>query len=215
MKKFSTKQKVAILFILAELFLAFTVYSNKKINNYSEKLICSDINLLENFNVGLLLGTSQKLKNGLDNQFFKFRIDATVLLFNAGKIKYIIVSGDNSTKSYNEPLDMKIALLKRGIPESVIFLDYAGFRTYDSVIRCNLIFGQQKFLIISQKFHTQRAVFIARKLGLDAFGFNAKDVTSYITLATNVREFFARTKAYIDVIIKSEPKYIGQKIIIN
>ena len=150
MKKFSTKQKVAILFILAELFLAFTVYSNKKINNYSEKLICSDINLLENFNVGLLLGTSQKLKNGLDNQFFKFRIDAAVLLFNAGKIKYIIVSGDNSTKSYNEPLDMKIALLKRGIPESVIFLDYAGFRTYDSVIRCNLIFGQQKFLIISQ-----------------------------------------------------------------
>ncbi len=215
MKKFSRKQKVAILFILAQLLLAFTVYSNKKINNYSEKLICSDINLLENFNVGLLLGTSQKLKNGLDNQFFKFRIDATVLLFKAGKIKYIIVSGDNSTKSYNEPLDMKIALLKRGIPESVIFLDYAGFRTYDSIIRCNLIFGQQKFLIISQEFHTQRAVYIARKLGLDAFGFNAKDVTSHITLATNVREFFARTKAYIDVIIKSEPKYIGQKIIIN
>jgi SanA protein len=162
-----------------------------------------------------LLGTSKTLKNGTLNQYFQNRIHATLELFKAEKIKYVIISGDNSRKEYNEPLDMKMELLLNGIPDSVIYLDYGGFRTFDSVIRAKKIFGQHKIVSISQKFHNERAVFIARKNNMEAYGFNAKEVNSYMGLKTNVREFFARTKVFLDILINREPKFLGEKIVIE
>ena len=91
--------------------------------------------------VGLLLGTSKYISNGKENQYYNNRIDATVALFKHGKIKFVLISGDHGTAHYNEPQMMKEDLMKRGIPESKIFLDYAGFRTLDSVVRCAEIFG--------------------------------------------------------------------------
>ncbi|MEM6696956.1 MAG: ElyC/SanA/YdcF family protein, partial [Bacteroidota bacterium] len=94
--------------------------------------------------VGLLLGTSQKLADGRTNLYYAYRIQAAADLYKAGKIEFILASGDNSVKSYDEPSDMKADLMAKGIPESKIYLDYAGFRTLDSVVRAKAIFGQQK-----------------------------------------------------------------------
>jgi SanA protein len=109
--------------------------------------------------VGLVLGTSQYLKNGYLNWYFKYRIEATVELYKKGKIDFILVSGDNSHKNYDEPTAFKNELIKRGIPADQIYLDYAGFRTLDSVVRAKEIFGQTSITIISQKFHNERAIY--------------------------------------------------------
>jgi SanA protein len=208
-----TRRKyIIILTLLLTILVLATFFANSSIENSSGQFVTYDINKLPKTRVGLLLGTSRTLKNGIKNDFFYFRIDATVDLFKNGKIKYIIVSGDNSKDNYNEPLDMKNELIKKGIPDSVIFLDYAGFRTLDSVIRAKEIFGQTTFIVISQKFHNERAVFIARKNNILAFGYNAKEVTAYKGFRTKVREYFARDKVYIDLLLGVTPKFLGDKI---
>ena len=126
--------------------------------------------------VGLLLGTSKTLGNGADNPFYVYRIQAATLLIKAGKIKYIIVSGDNSRVGYNEPLQMKEDLVQLGVDPSIIFLDYAGFRTFDSMVRLREVFGQDSVTVISQPFHNERAIYIASKRGIVAVGFNARNV---------------------------------------
>jgi len=115
--------------------------------------------------VGLLLGTSKKVKGGRLNLYYKNRIDAAVALYKSQKIHKIICSGDNGTKVYNEPISMKTDLIANGVKEEDIFLDYAGFRTLDSVIRAQTIFGQEKMTIISQPFHNQRASIHRKKKG--------------------------------------------------
>jgi len=165
--------------------------------------------------VALLLGTSKNTSTGNSNLYFKYRIDAAVELYKAGKIKYIIASGDNSRKEYSEPEDMKQALVERGIPDSVIFLDYAGFRTFDSIIRCKEIFGQDSFIIISQAFHNERAIYIARQNGLAAIGFNAEDVTKRYGFRTKLREVLARAKVMLDVhLLATKPKFGGEKVLL-
>ena len=161
------------------------------------------------------LGTSKYLRKGSVNEFWKNRIDATVTLFNLGKIKSIIISGDNSKLYYNEPIEMKKELVKLGIPDSVIYLDYAGFRTFDSMIRAYKIFGQSSFTVISQKFHNERAVYIARHYGIYAIGFNAKEVNAYNGFKTALREKFARVKLFMDFLFDRQPKFLGEKIRIN
>ncbi|GAB4166567.1 MAG: ElyC/SanA/YdcF family protein [Winogradskyella sp.] len=160
--------------------------------------------------VGLLLGTGKYAANGNINLFYKYRIDAAVELYKAGKIEYILVSGDNSRKDYDEPSDFKKDLIAKGIPEDKIFLDYAGFRTLDSVVRAKEIFGQSSITIISQKFHNQRAIYIAKQFSIDAVGFNAKDVYN-----SHFREYLARSKASLDLVFNVQPKFLGEKIIIQ
>ncbi|NGF74539.1 hypothetical protein G5B10_01530 [Fluviicola sp. SGL-29] len=198
--------------ILLLLIIGFTVFCNWKIAGDTKAYVFDRISDVPQQKVGVLLGTSKLLKNGNSNQYFTNRIEAAVQLFEQDKIQYIIVSGDNSSKEYNEPEDMKIALVERGIPENRIILDYAGFRTFDSVIRAKEIFGQTKYVIISQKFHNQRAVYIARKNGIEAYGFNAEDVKNYGGFKTKVREIFARNKVFIDQLIGQKPKFLGEKI---
>ena len=200
-----------MLFVVA---LAFIFYSNYKIEHESQEFVTSDFTKLPNEKTGLLLGTSKTLSNGSPNYYFKFRIDAAAELFKAGKIQNIIVSGDNSVEHYNEPEDMKFALIAAGIPENKIFEDFAGFRTLDSVVRAKEIFGQNSYIIISQKFHNERAVFLARENGINAFGYNAKDVNKYAGLKTNLREYLARVKVFVDFLTGKEPKFGGEKIVI-
>jgi SanA protein len=107
---------------------------------------------------------------------------------------------------------MKEELIKQGIPDSVVFLDYAGFRTFDSVIRAKEIFGQDSIIIISQQFHNERAIYIARKNNISAWGYNAKNVNSYKGFMTKIREYFARDKVFIDLLFGTKPKFLGQKI---
>nr|WP_138433383.1 ElyC/SanA/YdcF family protein [Winogradskyella algicola] len=172
--------------------------------------VYDSVNDIPKNKVGLLLGTGKYATSGTINLFYKYRIDAAVMLYKSGKIEYILVSGDNSRKDYNEPSDFKNDLIAKGIPEDKIFLDYAGFRTLDSVVRAKEIFGQTKFTIISQKFHNQRAIYIAKHFSIDAVGFNAKDVYN-----SHFREYLARSKASLDLVFNVQPKFLGEKIVIK
>ncbi len=192
-----------------------TIWSNYVVVKATERYISNNIVDIQPNNVGLLLGTSKYLKNGSKNDFFFNRIDAAIALYKYGKVKNIIISGDNSRAVYNEPEDMKVELIKNGIPESLIYLDYAGFRTLDAVVRARDVFGQNSFIVISQKFHNERAVYLARKKGINAFGYNAKDIQVYKGFMTNLRELFARNKMFIDLFFDVKPTFAGKKIIIN
>ncbi|MCT4637781.1 MAG: YdcF family protein [Bacteroidales bacterium] len=165
--------------------------------------------------VGLLLGTSKYVLSGNVNLYYRYRINAAVELFKAKKIDYILVSGDNGSKTYDEPTAIKDDLIKRGIPANKIFLDYAGFRTLDSVIRSREIFGQKSITVISQEFHNQRAIYIALSNDINAIGYNAKDVNRNYGFKTRIREKLARVKMFIDIIIGKEPKFLGDKITIE
>lgn len=163
--------------------------------------------------VALLLGTNPKGRKGNDNIFYKRRINATVELYQNGKIERILISGDNSTKSYSEPDQMKADLVALGIPDSVIYLDFAGFRTLDSVIRAKEIFGQTELIIISQQFHNERAIYIASHYGIDAIAFNAGNVkSSFWQITMKIREWLARVNAVIDVKIGTKPHFLGEPI---
>lgn len=165
--------------------------------------------------VGVVLGTSKYRVGKAPNLYFDYRIQAAADLFYAGKIDFIIVSGDNRYVDYNEPQQMTDDLVALGIPREKIFLDYAGFRTLDSVIRAHKVFGQQKYTVISQRFHNERAIYIAEKHGIDVVGYNAKDVTKSYGFKTNLREKLARVKVLIDIAIGKEPKFLGEPIAVE
>jgi len=192
----------------------FIFWADFKIDAESEDYVTSELHQLPDEKTGLLLGTSKTLSNGSPNAYFFNRIEAAVELYQSGKVQNIIVSGDNSRKDYNEPEEMKNELIKAGIPAEKIFEDFAGFRTLDSVIRAKEIFGQNSYIIISQRFHNERAVYLARKNGIEAYGYNAKDVNKYAGLKTNAREKLARAKVFWDFIFGVNPKYGGEKILI-
>ncbi len=200
-----------LLFVAGIIFIAWANYSIKK---DSDAHISYNIADVPQTKTALLLGTGKNLNNGQPNAYFYNRIQATADLYKSGKIQYIIVSGDNSQKNYNEPEDMQIALTQYGVPKDKIFLDFAGFRTLDSVVRAKEIFGQTKLIIVSQKFHNERAIFLAKQNGMEAFGYNAPDVNKYAGLKTNLREYLAKAKAYLDLILGVEPKFGGDKILI-
>ncbi len=203
-------KRLALYSILLVVFLF--IWSNVWIHYESKDFVSKDLNALPSCKVGLLLGTSKMLKNGNENPFFTFRINATVELYNSGKIKHVLISGDNSRKEYNEPEDMKNALIALGIPADKISLDYAGFDTYDSVLRANKIFGQTSFIVISQEFHAARAVYIARRFDLDVWAYAAKDVSKSKSFLTHFREYFARVKAYVEVKLGIDPYFLGESI---
>lgn len=188
---------------------------NYIINKHTTLFLYGNITEIPENTVGLLLGTSPKLKNGKNNLYFDHRISAAIALYKAGKIKYILISGDNRQRNYNEPEYMKRALLQGGIPEDAIYLDYAGFRTLDSVVRAQKVFGQNRLTVISQKFHNARAIYIARKNGIEAIGFNAEDVDTYSGLKIQIRERLARVKVFLDLLIQKQPRFLGEKIIIG
>ncbi|MEG0927646.1 MULTISPECIES: SanA/YdcF family protein [Chryseobacterium] len=194
--------------------IVFIAWANYSIKNESAPLVSYNIQDVPEAKTALLLGTGKTLSNGMPNAYFYNRIKAATDLYKTGKIQYIIVSGDNSTKDYNEPEDMQAALVQQGVPQDKIILDHAGFRTLDSVVRAKDIFGQTKIVIISQKFHNERAVFLAQKNGMEAFGYNAEDVNKYAGLKTNMREYLAKAKVYWDLLFGVEPKFGGEKIII-
>lgn len=159
--------------------------------------------------VGLVLGTSKAVHGGKENMFFKYRMEAAARLYREGKVKFLILSGNHDSVFYNEPNDMKKALMSLGVPENVMTLDFAGFRTYDSIIRCKEVFNQHKFTIISQPTHNARALFLANQLGIDAVAFAAQDVPS--GYKTYLREYLARPKAILDVYLLDRSQYSSKK----
>ncbi len=204
--------RLLIIIIVAMLFT--TYWCNKKVSLYSKGKLYSDTNLIGYNKIGLLLGTSKFLSNGNINQYYSFRIDAAIKLYNAEKIKYLIISGDNGRKEYSEPEMMRIDLINAGIDSNAIYLDYAGFRTFDSIKRLKEIFGQNSATVISQQFHNERAIYIAKQEGINAIGFNAKDVNKRSGFKTQLREKLARVKLFADYWLGTKPKFLGKKVII-
>lgn len=166
---------------------------------------------VEPVNVAVVLGTSKYLGKVL-NEYYVNRIDAAIALYQQGKVSHFLLSGDNAHRSYNEPWTMKRDLLAAGVPEERIFLDYAGFRTLDSVVRAKEIFDTDNFLIISQKFHCERALFIANSHRINAKCFAVPGPSRHSGMKVRLREVFARAKAVLDIYItNAKPKFLGPK----
>jgi SanA protein len=202
---------VLVASIAAVLALAASAY----VEHAATESISGDLDALEAAEAGLVLGSSQRVQGGLLNLFFKYRIDAASKLFFSGKVKYLIVSGNQAPGDYDEPRDMRAALIETGVPAARIYRDYAGFRTLDSILRAKIVFGQERVIVVSQRFHLQRALYIAGAYGLHFQGFEATDVPAPIGLKTKFREFFARIRAVGDVIIGRQPRYGGKAIVLG
>jgi SanA protein len=164
--------------------------------------------------VALVLGTSPRLTNGQPNAFFVHRMHAAARLYHAGKVRKLLLSGDNGTVHYNEPEAMRQALLALGVPTDALVLDYAGFRTFDSVVRCREVFGQQRVIVVSQAFHAERALAIAEAKGLQASGFAAPmPPASGGTTRVLLREAFARCRTLLDCyVLNTTPRYLGETV---
>lgn len=191
--------------------------SNALTTSFAKDRVFTDLDKIPQNKVGVLLGTakylqSRSLSGRNINPYYQYRINAAAELFHSGKIEYILVSGDNGHRSYNEPQTFKNDLVKMGIPAEKIFLDYAGFRTLDSMVRAKAVFGQESITVISQKFHNERAIYLAEKRGLKAVGFNAKDVNLRSGMKVKFREYLARVKMFSDLLFSKQPKFLGEEI---
>jgi SanA protein len=190
--------------------------ANRTIRRAARGRTYSDVHAIPHRTVGLVLGCQKYLADNRLNLFFQNRVAAAAELYREGKVDYLLVSGDNHTRGYDEPTDMKNALIEQGVPAEKIYLDYAGFRTLDSVVRAREVFGLTEVTIISQSFHAQRAIFIANHRGLDAIAFNAPDVNAYDSFGTRVREHFARLKAVLDIyVLRKQPHFLGEEVAIG
>ncbi|MFH0818597.1 MAG: ElyC/SanA/YdcF family protein [Patescibacteria group bacterium] len=199
-----------IVFILTTLMLV--IICDLIIDYQTQNSLFDNIENIESKKIGLSLGTSKYVSDGRQNLFYIYRLNAAEELYKNNKIKFILISGDNSVSNYNEPQTMKDDLISRGVPEERIYLDYAGFDTWDSIIRSNKVFLENDIIIISQKFHNQRAVYIAQQNNIEAIGFNAQEVPVRISPRVWLRERLARVKVFWNIIINKQPKFLGETI---
>ncbi|MFT5479313.1 MAG: SanA protein [Bacteroidia bacterium] len=203
-----------IFYLGISLMLVISI-SDVWIESTTKDLTFDTLENLPSKKVAIVLGTSAKGRFGSPNYYFVHRMEAAAKLYFSGKVEYIIVSGDNSRKEYDESTDMKNDLIARGIPADKIYVDYAGFRTLDSVVRCQDIFGTKDLIIVSQEFHNQRAIFLASHHGLRAHGYNARDLSVRAGIVVQLREKLARVKAVLDVIVHKKPKFSGDPIVVG
>jgi SanA protein len=204
---------LAVFLLLCAIALAS---SRLLVASASKGRLYTDASRIPHRRVGLVLGCPKRVTGGWSNPFFENRMAAAAELYRQRKVDFLIVSGDNHIQGYDEPTDMKEALIERGVPSSRIYLDYAGFRTLDSVTRVKEIFLQDKITIVSQRFHNERAIFLASHDGIDAIGFDAADVAFEYALKTLLREQLARVKAALDVyVLHTKPHFLGRKIAVG
>ncbi len=182
--------------ILMVLFLIFDIY----VSISSNRKIYKDINSLPDKGYGVLLGTSKYTKNGQINVFYKNRIDAAEDILKNDKISRIIASGDNRNFRYNEPMKMKQDLIKYGISEDRVIIDPDGFRTLYSMLNIAKKYNINEAIIVSQRFHLQRAIFIGKFLGLELIGYEAKNVSGMANIKIQIRERGARLKMIFDIL---------------
>ena len=211
-------KRLALTFVvLVGLALAATAGVWVLIETSSRARIYASLDEAPTARAGLVLGASRLVRNYVGNPFFRYRIEAAAALFKAGKVEYLIVSGSQARGGrprggYDEPADMRDALISRGVPRERIYRDYAGFRTLDSIVRAREVFGQERVIVVSQPFHLSRALFLARWHGLDDIGFAARDVPLRFGVRTYLREVAARLAAVLDVMLDVEPRFLGAPV---
>ena len=202
-----------IVLVTGMVLVAIDMYISKQ----AEKNLYQNTIKIPAKKAALVLGTAKYMVGGGKNYFYTYRIRAAVKLFKAGKVKAIVVSGDHSTKYYNETGKMQQDLIKAGIPSQYIALDPLGVRTLDSLVRAEAIFDLKDYIIVSQRFHLERALFIAKAKGQKVIGFMAKDISgTAAAYRMKVREYLARAKAFLDVyILHTTLKFDGKKEKVN
>lgn len=211
--KIFIKRILLSLVVFFALVVAFTVYANVKVENASEGKIYSSVDSIPHNKVALLLGTNPLNKWGRPNSYFTNRINTAAALYHAGKVDFIIASGDNHTKQYDEPTAMRDSLIAHGVPEERIILDFAGFRTLDSVVRAKEIFGCDSLTIISQADHNARALYLAESNGIDAVAISAPlRAGRWVRTRLAIREWLARDKMMLDLWFGKQPHFLGEKI---
>jgi SanA protein len=190
--------------------LVVNFYVGQKSGSY----IFQDINDLPKAETALVLG-AKVYQQGTMSGMFQDRVDTAIELYEENKIEKILVSGDHGSEDYDEVNTAKDYLLEKGIRGEDIFLDHAGFDTYDSLYRAKEIFEVSSVIIITQNFHLPRAVYTGRKLNIETYGFSA-DKHSYAGIKYNeLREIFGKVKAFLDISFQAKPKFLGEKISIT
>ncbi|MDO5980096.1 SanA/YdcF family protein [Flavivirga spongiicola] len=198
--------------LIITLLIIYIIIINVWIVYQAKNSTYDNMSLIPKNRVGLVLGASKFTLNGNINLYYKYRLEAAYQLYKSGKIEFILISGDNGRKSYDEPTDFKNDLVKMGVPENKIFLDYAGFRTLDSIVRAKEIFGLNSITVVSQKFHNERAIYLSKSFKINVIGYNAQDINGRYGIKTKLREYLARAKASIDILFNVKPKFLGKKI---
>lgn len=198
--------------ILGIAALCINEYVKKSTN---ERIITFDeAALVENADCILVLGCLVK-QNGTPSDMLRDRLRCGVELYGMGAAPKILMSGDHGRTDYNEVQTMKDYAVNSGISSSDIFMDHAGFCTYDSIYRAKEVFGAEKIIIVTQKYHLHRALHIARQLGLEAYGV-ASDYDTYKGQSKReIREIIARNKDFVYTLFKPQPKYVGEAIPIS
>lgn len=165
----------------------------------------------EDFDAALVLGCGV-YNNSMPSPLLRERLDAVVELYESGAIDRIIMSGDHGQPEYNEVRVMKNYAIDKGVPSEAVFMDHAGFSTYESVYRADKIFGAKRLVIVTQRYHLYRALYIADTMGLDAIGVQADRVRLSGQTARDLREVLARNKDFVYCLIRPEPTWLGEPI---
>lgn len=195
------------------LFIASTAAANLIVEKSAEGKVFSDIKSVPHRKVALLLGTSPLNRLGRPNTYFTNRILTAAELYRSGKIDYIIASGDNHTRKYDETTAMRDSLITYGVPSDRIITDFAGFRTLDSVVRAKEVFGCDSLTIISQADHDARALYIAKANGIDAVAVEAPILAGrLVRIRLAIREWLARDKMMLELLFGRKPHFLGEKI---
>lgn len=188
---------IAILAILASV----VALCNISVDRNAEGRTFSNINDVPTMQTALLLGTNPKTRDGKrPSSFYLARINATAELYKHGKFRQLIISGDRR-EGYDEPQTMRHDLIERGVPDSIIMMDGQGYRTLLSLRNSKQYFGVHDMIIISQKWHNERSIFLADKMNIKAVGYNADDVRHPRAIWTHIRELLARVKLFIDLYV--------------
>ena len=213
MKRFIRRHRgsfIAGLLALVILPAAALLWSNHACQSAAAGRIFRSVEAVPQNDVAVVLGTGKLTARGYPNLHFNQRIAAAAALYRAGKVRHLLVSGDNHIKTYDEPTDMRDALVAAGVPTNAITCDYAGFRTLDSVVRAQSVFGLTNFTIVTEEFHCPRALWIARQRGLDAVAFAAPDLGARWSARVKAREVLARAWCALDLyVLARQPKFPG------
>jgi len=210
-------RKLALGLAVATVVGAGTLYAiDRRVGAGAKGLVVTRVDNVPAGRVGLVLGTVPTLRDGRPNAFFTRRVEAAAELYAAGRVTGLLISGDHGRASYNEPQAFVDALVARGVPREHLTCDYAGFRTLDSVVRAREVFGQQRVVVISQRFHVERALYLAAAHGIDAVGFAARDVSGASGGRVRLRETAARAAAWLDVsVLGRGPRFLGPPVAVG
>ena len=207
---------IAIAIAFVAIALALSAWTaQRRLEALATSFVTSDASRLPSVDVALVLGAAPIGPEGGPNRYFEYRLDAAAALWRAGKVRYLLVSGDRRPPGYDEPSAMRAGLVACGVPAERIYRDFAGVRTRDSILRAADVFGQKRLIVVSQPFHLARAIFLARQEGMEAWGFAARDVDRPYSILTTLRRYPSALRAYYDVWFDTPPRHAGKPVAIG